>query len=82
VYEALCSAGLKVEDLRGSATAVYVGLMSNDYNGILSLDIDAMPTYAATGTSGCILSNRVSYFFDWHGPSVSLGQIVRILYSH
>lgn len=27
VYEGLCSAGLKIEDLQGSNTAVYVGLM-------------------------------------------------------
>lgn len=71
VYEALCTAGLKVEDLQGSSTAVYVGLMCNDYADILAFDLDSAPTYTATGSSGCILSNRVSYFFDWHGPSVS-----------
>jgi len=70
VYEALCSAGLRVEDLQGSPTAVYVGMMMNDYKDIVNHDIDGIPTYAATGTAASILSNRVSYFFDWHGPSV------------
>ena len=71
VYEGICAAGLKVEELQGSSAAVYVGLMTNDYASIVQHDLDAIPTYAATGTSACILSNRVSYFFDWHGPSVN-----------
>ncbi|PMD41855.1 beta-ketoacyl synthase domain-containing protein [Hyaloscypha variabilis F] len=72
VYEALCSAGLRVEDLQGSPTAVYVGMMMNDYKDIVNHDIDGIPTYAATGTAASILSNRVSYFFDWHGPSMTI----------
>ncbi len=72
VYESLCTAGLKVEDLQGSSTAVYVGLMCNDYADVLTYDLDSAPAYTATGSSACILSNRVSYFFDWHGPSVSI----------
>lgn len=70
VYEALSSAGLKIEHLQGSSTAVYVGVMMHDFADLVNLDPNHIPTYAATGTSGSILSNRVSYFFDWHGPSV------------
>lgn len=72
VYEALESGGHTVEGLRGSNTAVYVGVMGNDYEGILMRDINSLPTYFATGTSRAILSNRVSYFFDWHGPSMTI----------
>ena len=71
VYEALSTAGLKLEDLQGSPTAVYVGQMMNDYKDIVNHDLEGIPTYAATGTAASILSNRISYFFDWHGPSVS-----------
>jgi acyl transferase domain-containing protein len=76
VYEALCAAGLKIEDLQGSDTAMYCGLMCNDYSDFLKFDLEATPTYAATGTSACILSNRVSYFFDWHGPSVRYNESI------
>lgn len=31
-----------------------------------------MPTYAATGMARSIISNRISYFFDWHGPSMTI----------
>ncbi len=71
VYESLSSAGLKIEDLRGSPTAVYVGMMQRDFLDHQNYDLDALNIYAATGTSASILSNRVSYVFDWHGPSMT-----------
>ncbi|KAI1100574.1 putative polyketide synthase [Jackrogersella minutella] len=72
VYEGLESAGLPVASLRGSDTAVYVGSMTDDYGTMLLRDIQDAPTYYATGAARSILSNRISYFFNWHGPSVSI----------
>ena len=67
-----CNAGQRVEDMRGSDTAVYVGLMCDDWSQLTGRDWELTPTYAATGTSRAIFSNRVSYFFDWHGPSITI----------
>ena len=39
VYESIESAGLRMEDLQGSNTAVYVGLMCNDYEAQLLRDV-------------------------------------------
>jgi acyl transferase domain-containing protein len=72
VYDSLLSAGLKMEDLRGSPTAVYVGLMQRDFLDNSNYDMDALSTYAATGAAASILSNRVSYAFGWHGPSMTI----------
>jgi hybrid polyketide synthase/nonribosomal peptide synthetase ACE1 len=72
VYEAIESAGLKLEDMQGSATAVYVGVMGGDYSDLILRDLDSIPTYFATGTARSILSNRISYFFDWRGPSMTI----------
>lgn len=72
VYEGVESAGLSIAGLQGSNTAVYVGLMSGDYADLLNRDPNGFPTYFATGTARSILSNRVSYFFDWHGPSMTI----------
>ncbi|RAH41218.1 putative polyketide synthase [Aspergillus brunneoviolaceus CBS 621.78] len=72
VYEGLESAGLTIDALRGSDTGVYVGLMCGDYEASLLRDPKTAPVYAATGIGRSILSNRVSYFFDWHGPSMTL----------
>ncbi|EHA27435.1 hypothetical protein ASPNIDRAFT_128601, partial [Aspergillus niger ATCC 1015] len=72
VYEAVESSGLVLEDMRGSDTAVYVGVMCDDYGNICYVDQEAVPTYAATGTARSILSNRVSFTFDWRGPSMTI----------
>ena len=72
VYEALEAAGLTIEVLRGSDTAVYTGQMVGDYDQIMMRDVDGIGTYHASGTSHAILSNRISYFFDWHGPSMTI----------
>ncbi|KAI1800660.1 putative hybrid NRPS/PKS enzyme [Daldinia bambusicola] len=72
VYESLEAAGMSLAQLRGSDTAVYVGVMSADFTDMTSRDIDTFPTYFATGTARSILSNRLSYFFDWRGPSMTI----------
>ncbi|EKV18449.1 Equisetin synthetase, putative [Penicillium digitatum Pd1] len=72
VYDSLCAGGQTIEALKGSKTAVYVGMMCDDWNQLVNRDWDLMQTYAATGQSRAIISNRVSYFFDWHGPSMTI----------
>lgn len=72
VYEAVEAAGLTLEGLRRSDTGVYVGVMCADYEALQLRDMDSIPTYFATGTARSILSNRLSYFFDWRGPSMTI----------
>lgn len=72
IYEGIESAGLTIDGLRGSKTAVYVGLMCTDYDSLLLRDTDSMPKYHATGVSRSLMSNRISYFFDWRGPSMTI----------
>lgn len=61
-----------MQGLRGSKTSVYAGIMCGDYESMLLRDLQQAPTYTATGTSRAIVSNRISYFFDWHGPSMTI----------
>ncbi|KAL8383428.1 hypothetical protein RB595_006943 [Gaeumannomyces hyphopodioides] len=72
VYESIESAGLTIEGMKGSGTAVYVGLMYTDWEAVQFRDLQHVPTYLATGSARSIVSNRISYFFDWHGPSVTV----------
>ena len=72
VYETLESAGIPMESLQGTSTAAYVGVMCDDYTGIVYGDAEAVPKYAATGTARSILSNRLSYFFNWTGPCMTI----------
>jgi acyl transferase domain-containing protein len=71
-YDAFSAAGYRLHDLRGSDTAVYVGIMTHDFELVKTNDKNYNPTYFATGAATSIASNRISYFFDWHGPSVSV----------
>lgn len=43
-----------------------------DYHSVLARDIDATPRYLATGTATFMAANRLSYFFDLSGPSLSV----------
>ncbi|KAK7729951.1 Type I Iterative PKS [Diaporthe eres] len=55
-----------------SQTGVYVGCFAYDYNDIIVKDLDLPSKYAATGTVASMLSNRVSWFFDFRGPSITV----------
>lgn len=72
VYESLEASGLSIESLAGSLTGVYVGLMCADYVEHLNSDVNSLPTYTPTGNARSIMSNRISYFFDWNGPSMTI----------
>lgn len=72
VYEGVESAGYSIARLRGSDTAVFVGRSSGDYVSMMGQDLDSWHQYGLTGTAASILANRISYFFDWKGPSLAL----------
>ncbi|OJJ71091.1 hypothetical protein ASPBRDRAFT_127455 [Aspergillus brasiliensis CBS 101740] len=72
VYESLERAGLPLQHLQGSSTGVYCGSMSNDYQALINADLNLLRPFSVTGTTPSILANRISYFFDWHGPSFVL----------
>lgn len=72
VYEAFESAGHSVQDLAGQNIAVYTGVMTRDYDTLASRDDLNASQYAATGNARSILSNRISYFFDLRGPSMTI----------
>ncbi|KAJ5272907.1 polyketide synthase [Penicillium angulare] len=71
-YEGLENAGLSVEDLAGSDTSCYVGCFTRDYHEMLMRDAETAPMYSITGTGFSLLSNRISWFYDFRGPSMTL----------
>jgi hybrid polyketide synthase/nonribosomal peptide synthetase ACE1 len=72
VYDSLCAAGQPMDKLHGSDTAVYVGMMSDDWNTMVTRDYETLPRYTATGLERGIMANRISFFYGWHGPSMTL----------
>jgi hypothetical protein len=56
----------------GSDTSVYIGCFTREYDGVLARDSEIDLRYAATGTGTTMLANRLSWFYDFHGPSMTL----------
>ncbi|MGM0694298.1 MAG: SDR family NAD(P)-dependent oxidoreductase [Pseudomonadota bacterium] len=71
-WEAMESAGVVPASLRGSRCGVFVGVASLDYSYRIADDMAAIDASTATGNTSSIASNRLSYVFDLHGPSMSL----------
>ena len=71
-WEALEHARIPASSLRGQAVGVYVGFTNNDYGFLAISDPSVAHPYAITGNSTAIIANRVSYFFDFRGPSVAV----------
>jgi acyl transferase domain-containing protein len=69
-WEALEDAGLVPERLAGSKTGVFVGMSSYDYYTLLSQDSRNIDAHIGTGNTNCIAANRISYLFDFQGPSL------------
>ncbi|KAK1975933.1 beta-ketoacyl synthase domain-containing protein [Colletotrichum cereale] len=72
VYEAMESAGLRLEDMKGSKTSVFAGVFTDDVRSILQEDPDLSVKYKPIGTSAAILAARVSWFYDLRGSSFTL----------
>ncbi|KAL2869028.1 uncharacterized protein BJX67DRAFT_379511 [Aspergillus lucknowensis] len=72
VYEALEDAGITLDEVQGSLTSVYCGCFTNDYNAMTTKDLEYYPKYTVTGTGNSILANRISYFYNLHGPSATI----------
>ncbi|MDT5151738.1 MAG: polyketide synthase 13 [Mycobacterium sp.] len=71
-WEALEHARIPASSLRGGSVGVYVGASNNDYSFLSVSDPAVAHPYAITGTTSSIIANRVSYFFDFRGPSMAI----------
>lgn len=71
-WEAFEDAGIPPSSVAGTKAAVYVGAASTDMGMIRSDDMAVTGPYGMTGTSLSVIANRLSYFFDLHGPSMTI----------
>jgi polyketide synthase 13 len=71
-WEALEHARIPASSLRGEGVAVFIGSSLNDYSFLAMSDPSIAHPYAITGTASSIIANRVSYFYDFRGPSVAV----------
>lgn len=71
-WEALENAHLPASDLRGESVGVFIGATNMDYAMLMAGDPSTSHPYGLTGSSPSILANRISYAFDFRGPSVTV----------
>jgi myxalamid-type polyketide synthase MxaE and MxaD len=71
-WEALEDAGQARERLAGTPAGVFIGISNNDYGRIQFNDPHRIDAYAGTGNALSIAANRISYVFDFRGPSIAI----------
>jgi acyl transferase domain-containing protein len=71
-FEALENAGIPKRSLAGKNVAVFVGGSFADYEVNNVQDTDTAPMHQATGCAATMLANRLSYYFDFAGPSATV----------
>lgn len=73
-WEALEDAGLDAKKIKGTQAGVYIGAFTLDYK-VLQFDSANRHLINSTSPAGStmgILANRLSHFFDFHGPSITI----------
>jgi thioester reductase-like protein len=71
-WQALEDAGLPPQTLRGSRTGVFIGISSHDQVDIQRGDLSILDIHSGTGTASSIAANRLSYMYDFKGPSMAI----------
>jgi len=71
-WEALEDAGEVPSRVAEKRVGVFVGVMNADHALIHGHALDKMDAHLGTGSSLGIAANRLSYFFDFRGPSIAI----------
>uniref|UniRef100_A0A3Q2YXK3 Fatty acid synthase 2 n=2 Tax=Hippocampus comes TaxID=109280 RepID=A0A3Q2YXK3_HIPCM len=73
VYRALENAGIPMEKASGTRTGVYFGLMNRDYEtNAAHVHPSVINHWTGAGLAMSIAANRVSYIFNFTGPSLAI----------
>ncbi|RUS90834.1 hypothetical protein EGW08_001453, partial [Elysia chlorotica] len=71
-YEAIIDSGQSMESVRGSRTGVYIGVSLSDSSDAWTMETDGMVGYTMPGCCRAMFANRISFFFDFKGPSYAV----------
>ncbi|XP_060080138.1 fatty acid synthase-like [Ylistrum balloti] len=68
-YEAICDSGVDPVSVRGTKTGVFIGASVSEFHDAVSSDPETIQGYSMTGCTRSMFANRLSFFFDFKGPS-------------
>ncbi|WP_319959493.1 SDR family NAD(P)-dependent oxidoreductase, partial [Micromonospora yasonensis] len=71
-WESIERAGIDPASLRGTATGVFAGVISQDYLARMSEPDPDLEGYLVTGNSGSVASGRIAYVLGLEGPAVTV----------
>ena len=73
-WQAIESAGIASDNLKGSLSGVFIGIASPEYvqQRAATKQYHLMDVYDVTGNTPCTASGRISYTFDLKGPNLAL----------
>ncbi len=71
-WNALEDAGIVPSQLSGTATGVFLGASQQEYWGLQASQHADLDIYACTGSSNAVAANRLSYFLNLRGPSMTI----------
>ena len=71
-WEAFEDAGIRPSKIAGTETGVFIGASGVDHATLRMFDMSSADAYMMTGNTLSIISNRLSYIFDLHGPSFTV----------
>ncbi|MEM9274505.1 MAG: beta-ketoacyl synthase N-terminal-like domain-containing protein [Cyanobacteria bacterium P01_F01_bin.143] len=72
-WEALENAAISADQIKSSQTGVFIGISATDYwHQLLSRKQSEIDAYLTTGNTHSLASGRLSHFYNFTGPSISL----------
>ncbi|CAH0546412.1 unnamed protein product [Brassicogethes aeneus] len=71
-HEAIIDAGINPNEVKGSKTGVFIGVSDSESSEYWTQDPEQINGYGLTGCCRAMFPNRISYTFDFSGPSYAI----------
>jgi polyketide synthase PksN len=71
-WDCLEDSGIRPSSLAGKRVGVYIGVMNVDYRDLAARTVRHVGHYHETGLQTSVVANRISHWFDFRGPSLTV----------